>query len=71
VNLLRLPIQRFLNIVYTWAVKRIDPEKREQWEFDLDAPLPWSANQEPSQEQLDREGMDFLNFMNQVNAGKN
>jgi hypothetical protein len=51
-------------------VKRIDPEKREQWEFDLDAPLPWQKDRAPSQEQLDREGADFLNFMNQFNAGQ-
>lgn len=63
--------QKFLNVIYRWALQRIDPEKREQWEFDLDAPLPWEkADRAPTQEQLEREGQDFLNFMQQVNGAR-
>lgn len=61
--------QKFINVIYAWAVPRIDPEKREQWEYDLDAPLPWAVNQEPSAEQAEREGQDFMSFMQQFNAG--
>lgn len=60
--------QKFLDTVYVWAIKRLDPEKREQWEAEMDAPLPWQINKAPSQEQIEEEGQDFMNFMNQINA---
>jgi len=34
---MHLTPQKFCNVVYTWAVKRI--ARREQWEWDLPSPL--------------------------------
>lgn len=64
-----VPPRKFLSVVYAWAVERIPGEKREQWEFDLDAPLPGREAKEPSEEDLQREFDDFSNFMNSVKAG--
>lgn len=37
---MRLPAHRFLNYVQAWCYQRIQPEKREEWEHMLTAPLP-------------------------------
>jgi hypothetical protein len=68
-NLAQLPSYKFLNVVHKWALERIDPEKHPEWEAMMDEPLPWQINRGPSQEQLEREGEDFMAFMNQVNGG--
>lgn len=67
-DLLSLHPQKLLNIVRWWGLERIEPDKREQWEFDLDSPLPWETDREPSPEQLEREGQDFMNFMTSFNG---
>ena len=35
-----LPVDRFLNAVYVWAMRRVDPEKFDQWKFLLEQPFP-------------------------------
>lgn len=63
VDLIQLPAHRFLNCVRAWCLDRIEPEKREEWLAMLEMPLPWRPDAEPSQETLEREGQDFMNFM--------
>lgn len=39
--MIRLPLDRILNFVFTWVWERIhDPKQREEWMMELDAPLP-------------------------------
>lgn len=37
---MRLPWNRFLNYVYAWCVRRIESDKREEWEMQMALPLP-------------------------------
>lgn len=60
VNLLRLPTHRFFNAVFAWCVERIDPEKREEWEMQLNEPF---YNDTPTQAQLEREAEGFMALM--------
>lgn len=43
VDLVRLPLDRFLNCVYAWCIERIPEERVEEWVFQLNAPFPWEA----------------------------
>jgi hypothetical protein len=60
INLLHLPLHRFLNLVYSWLVERIDPEKRDMWEMMLQEPF---EGQEPNQMTDEEEGLAFMNAM--------
>jgi hypothetical protein len=62
VNLLRLPIYRFLNCVYTWCIEHLDPSKREEWDTLLLAPLP-GREKEVSEVQVEQEGAAFMALM--------
>lgn len=43
IDLIRLPIDRFCNFVYTWCIKYVDPKAFEEWKMALTAPLPWES----------------------------
>lgn len=58
VDLLRLPTHRFFNAVQAWCLGRIDPEKREEWLMQLDAPL--NPDAPPTEAQLEAEGQAFM-----------
>lgn len=60
-NLLRLPPHRFLNMVYAWAVERVDPEKYDEWELELVDLLPWQDSQSAAAEEL--ESKSFMGLM--------
>lgn len=62
VDILRLPIHRFLNYVYAWCVERINPEKLEQWQWELEQPLP-GQEKKPTEGQTEDEGQGFMDFM--------
>jgi hypothetical protein len=49
-----------MNLVFTWCVARIDPEKREQWEIELRAPLPGWEKVEPTPFVAEQEAADFM-----------
>jgi len=36
--------------VFAWALQYVDPERREQWVKDLDAPFPWEKTAVPSKD---------------------
>lgn len=63
VDLIRLPPSRFLNCVYAWCLKRIDPKEREEWDRMLVAPLPGQETAKPTEAQLEAEGQDFMALM--------
>jgi hypothetical protein len=69
VDLLRLPPHRFLNAVYAWCLNHIDPEKREEWDAMLEAPLDGSRAK-PTDAQIESEGADFMALMGQDLPGK-
>jgi hypothetical protein len=62
---LRLPPAKFLNAVYAWCVKFMQPEDREKWDIMLTAPLPGTEKKirPPSEAEVDAEGEAFLAAM--------
>lgn len=37
---MRLPARRMLNVVWNWAIMRIDPKDREEWRLNMNKPIP-------------------------------
>jgi hypothetical protein len=70
VDLIRLPPHRFLNCVYKWCLDRIDPEKVEDWEMMLSAPLPGEKPAKPTESELEAEGAAFMQMMQIEQARK-
>lgn len=68
VDLLRLPVHRFLNYVYAWCVARIDPEKLEQWHWELNQPLP-GRERVITDAQAEEEGQGFMDLMMGMRGG--
>ena len=62
VDLLRLPPAKFLNAVYAWCVRYMQPDDREKWEMMLTAPLP-GQKAGASDNQVEAEGAAFLAAM--------
>lgn len=65
VDLLRLPPAKFLNAVYAWCVRYMEPEDREKWEMMLTAPLPGARPKPPTEHEAEAEGAAFLAAMMQ------
>lgn len=53
INLLRQKPHRFANLVYAWAVSRIDPEKLDEFHEELVDLLPWQDVESEAAEQLE------------------
>jgi hypothetical protein len=58
VDLLALPWDRFLNVIYAWAMEHQSDEDAQRWAAELDLPLPGSSS---SSDELDPNEMDQLN----------
>ncbi len=41
INMFAVSPRRFANLVYTWVIARIDPEKRDEMDAELNDLLPW------------------------------
>jgi hypothetical protein len=52
-----------MNLVYGWCVKYMDPEKREEWQAMLEAPLPGQERAKPTPFTAAQEGADFMAAM--------
>lgn len=65
VNLLELPIYRFLNFVYGWVMDRVPHDQREQFLYELHAPLPGREG-EMSDAGIEVEGQQFMDAMNNL-----
>lgn len=63
VDLIRLPPHRFCNAVYAWCVQHMTPEKREEWDFMLNAPLPGHEQAAPTETVIEAEGEAFMAVM--------
>lgn len=61
IDLLSVGSRKFLNLVFAWCLTRIQPEQREEWIRDLEAPLPGQVQASPAQ--VEQEGMDFMAAM--------
>ena len=57
-NLLRLRPHRFLNLVYTWCVERLEPDKLDDWHAELVDLLPWQDSN--SEAAINLESESFL-----------
>lgn len=62
-------MHRFLNLVYAWCISHLDPEAREQWDADLEAPLDPTSKAPPSEAQVESEGMAFMDLMKMAEGG--
>ena len=51
--------RKFLNLVLAWCLERIPDEKREEWLFQLEAPLPGSVAR-VSDTELQRDAEAFM-----------
>jgi hypothetical protein len=68
VDLITLPPHRFCNLVYAWLIGRIDPEKIEQVEFQLNQPLPGEEKKVSVMQQED-DGASFMAAMGALKGG--
>ncbi len=57
-------MHRFCNLVYGWAIQRIEPEKREEWDYMLTAPFP-GETEVVSEFRDEDEGASFMAMMGQ------
>ena len=46
-----LPLDRFLNAIFVWCIQRIEPDKLDQWRFQLEQPFPGQHVTEASVQQ--------------------
>lgn len=37
---MRLPARRMLNVVWQWAIMKIEPKDREEWVISMNKPVP-------------------------------
>lgn len=63
INLIGQPPHRFCNLIYGWAKALTPPDKWDQFEFELAAPIP-GRETTPSETEIEEEGRLFLNAMN-------
>jgi hypothetical protein len=52
-----------MNCVYTWCLLHIDPQRREQWDTELNAALPGREKVAPTPFQEEQEAADFMATM--------
>lgn len=64
-DLLDLPLDRFLNAIYYWAIQRVDADDRAQFDMQLYEPLP---GREPSPETVKMEMDSFATFASAFGA---
>lgn len=53
VDLLTLPFNRFLNVIQTWTLERIDDDDRETWLAKLDTPIPGRRRYSQTEDKFD------------------
>ena len=65
VDIIRQPAWRFCGLVYGWCVKHMDDERREQFDYNLAAPLPGHETARPVAAVAEIEGQAFMAAMMQ------
>ena len=63
VDILRIAPAKFLNAVYAWCVRFMQPDDREKWDMMLTAPLPGGRPARASDTEVEAEGAAFLAAM--------
>lgn len=43
INLLKQRPHRLLNLVYSWCIERVEPDKLDEWIVELNDLLPWQS----------------------------
>jgi hypothetical protein len=61
INLLREKPYRFLNMVYSWCIERVAPEKLDDWIAELHELLPWQDAQGEAGAEIESDS--FMNMM--------
>lgn len=54
-----LPLDRFVNAIYAWCLRRIAPDDLDKWLFQLNEPFP---NQRPTEMTVEAEMDQFAAF---------
>lgn len=62
VDLIRFPPHRFLNCVQKWCLDRVEPDKQEEWWYQMNLPLP-GREKKASPAQIEDEGEGFMSLM--------
>jgi hypothetical protein len=68
IDLLSLPPDRYLNVVYTWLVERTPTDKMTEMEEQLRLPLPGQEDRVTAFQEED-EGASFMNTMAKLGGG--
>jgi len=58
IDLTHLPLDRFLNAIYVWCLSRVEPDKHDQWLFQLTQPIPGRVEPVDVEAEMD----DFASF---------
>lgn len=61
INLVKQSPARFVGLVYAWCVERVPHDKIEEWERDLQEPLPWQDSE--SESSIQAESDSFMAMM--------
>lgn len=64
-NLIYEPPWRFCGLVYGWCVRNMEDERREQFDYNLAAPLPGREKARPVDTVAEIEGQAFMAAMMQ------
>jgi hypothetical protein len=65
VDLIRLRAYRFLNFIYAWCLDHVEPDKREEWIYMLNQPLP-GRETKPTESELEADAESFMAAMAQL-----
>ncbi len=68
VDLIRQRPHRFCGLVYGWCVSGMNAERREQFDYQLSAPLPGREKAAPNEVVAEVEGQAFMAAMMQHQA---
>jgi hypothetical protein len=64
VDLLRLPMHKFLSVIWIWCLERVKPEDQEEWRMMMEAPFPGEAGQaRPAPFSEEEEADSFMALM--------
>lgn len=59
--LLLLPMSEFAGHIYSWAVERVEHDKLEEWEWEMNDLLPWQDADSAAAEEIESASF-FANY---------
>jgi hypothetical protein len=69
-TLLREPLWKFIALVYSWCIERVDPEKLDEWLVDLNDLLEWQSADSEAAEELESQSFFAMQQKSQGNGGR-